>query len=226
MIYVRGKGIKVHVLKDMMDASYHGRNSVHGYHLDRSLSRNTSKVYVHPATGHAVIAHQGTHGLKDWTNNAIYALGGMYGYKKTQRYLDAKRVHMETAAKFGAHNISTIGHSQGGIAAEMLGHPTKEIITLNKATRPFTNYRHSNQYDIRTKNDIVSALNPFQRENGNEIIITSNSYHPVSEHTTNVLSRLDSDKVIGKGLQCAKICKSGQRCKKTSRTSNFCHLHK
>ena len=54
----------------------------------------------------------------------------------TPRYKEALQVQQQAEKKYGAKNISTIGHSQGGYQAQLLGANTQEIITLNKATRP------------------------------------------------------------------------------------------
>jgi hypothetical protein len=82
-----------------------------------------------------------------------------------------------------------VGHSQGGLQAELLGKDSNEIITLNKATWPFEYKKQKNQYDIRTEKDIVSRLNPFQGKSKNDIVIPSNkksSY--LQEHGINTLS--------------------------------------
>jgi hypothetical protein len=54
----------------------------------------------------------------------------------TSRYRDAERVRKKAEKKCGHKSISTIGHSQGGLQAELLGKNSKETITLDKATRP------------------------------------------------------------------------------------------
>jgi putative lipase involved disintegration of autophagic bodies len=54
----------------------------------------------------------------------------------TQRYKEALQVQQQAKKKYRAKNITTIGHSQGGYQAQILGANSKEIITLNKATRP------------------------------------------------------------------------------------------
>ena len=61
--------------------------------------------------------------------------------------------------KYGQNNISTIGHSQGGLLAELLGKNSHEIITVNKATSPFSdNSGGKNQHDIRSDCDKVSMF--------------------------------------------------------------------
>jgi hypothetical protein len=195
----QGGALSAKDLKDLLGASYDPKkDKVNDFEMDREISSKTSKVYYNPTTGQAVVAHMGTQGLLDWGNNAVYALGGKKAYKKTHRYKEAKRVQHRAEAKYGASNVSTIGHSQGGLQAEMLGKNSKETITLNKATRPFANKRSGNQYDIRTSGDIVSALNPFQKKNKNEIVLKSKSYNPLKEHSADTLGQLEEGHMIGK----------------------------
>ena len=194
-----GGKLSVNHLKQLLKGSYSGNvKPVDGYELDPSLSTKTSKVYVNPATNQTVVAHRGTSGLSDWFNNAVYAVGGERAYKWTPRYKEAKRVQDEAEKKYGSDKITTIGHSQGGLQAELLGKNSHEIITLNKATRPFSNHVGQNQYDIRTEKDVVSGLNPFYSRNGTEIIIPSKTSSPLTEHSIAVLERLEGDRDIGR----------------------------
>jgi predicted esterase YcpF (UPF0227 family) len=75
----------------------------------------------------------------------------------TPRYKEALQVQQQAEKKFGSKKITTIGHSQGGYQAQRLGENTKEIITLNKATRPqeFINgsSKKTNHNDVRTRGD-------------------------------------------------------------------------
>ena len=196
-----GGSLSAKDLKDLLGASYDPKkDKVNDFDLDKEISSKTSKVYFNKKTGQAVVAHMGTQGLIDWGNNAVYAVGGEWAYKKTKRYKEAKSVQQKAESKYGAKNVSTIGHSQGGLQSELLGKKSKEIITLNKATRPFGSKKSEKQTDIRTTGDIVSSLNPFQSKNKKEIVIKSKSYNPVAEHNTKTLEGLDENVIIGEGL--------------------------
>lgn len=194
---MKGKSIRNKDLEDLINSSYNKQDDVNGYILDKSISGSRNLVYHNPNTGHTVVSHRGTAGMKDWWNNIAYEIGGKPLYKTTTRYKDARRIQSRAEKKYGNENLSTVGHSQGGLQAEMVGNKGKEIITLNKATRPFDNTKHKNQYDIRTENDIVSALNPFQGVNGLETTIKSDGYNPLSEHGTTVLQRLPNNMMLG-----------------------------
>lgn len=205
--HIVGGKLTVSNLKGLLNASYDKKvKSVNGFIQDESLSTKTSKVYVNPETGQAVVAHKGTSGFTDWFNNAVYAVGGTKAYKMTPRFKEAQRVQHQAEEKYGKDKISTIGHSQGGLQAELLGQNTHEVITLNKATRPFENIKGDNQYDIKSSRDIVSSLNPFQNnpftpKKGHDIIIPAKSLNILDEHSIETLERLENDKTIGHGVR-------------------------
>ena len=166
-------------LKDLLEASYDkGITDVNGFKKDESLSTGKTKVFVNEE-GKTVVAHKGTDGVKDWANNLAYAVGGNALYKTTDRYKQAKKIQREAEKKYGRENVSTIGHSQGGLQAELLGKKGSETITYNKASRPFTNVPSKNQTDIRTSNDLISSLNPSKKA----ITIKSKSFNPLKEHS-------------------------------------------
>jgi hypothetical protein len=206
--HILGGKLAVPTLKGLLDASYDKKvKNVDGFIQDEKLSSKTSKVYINPETGQAVVAHRGTSGFTDWFNNAVYAVGGRKAYKMTGRYKEAEKVQHQAEAKYGKDNVSTIGHSQGGLQAELLGNNSHEVITLNKATRPFENTKGENQYDIRSSRDIVSSFNPFQHlhnpfepKKGHDIIIPAKSLNVLDEHGIETLERLENDKMIGRGL--------------------------
>ena len=199
---INGGKLSVNQLKGLLNASYDKSiENVDGFAQDKDLSSDTTKVYHNPQTNHTIVAHKGTQGASDWLNNGVYALGGDKAYMMTPRFKEAQKIQEEAEKKYGANTISTIGHSQGSKQAELLGKNTKEIITLNKATRPFGNTKQSNQYDIRTTGDIVSANNPFQKKNDNEILIKSKTHNPLTEHSIDVLNQLDPNQEIGRGFK-------------------------
>jgi hypothetical protein len=187
-------------LKGLLDASYDSKvKKVGDFEMDKQLSSSTSKVYRNPVTGQVVVAHRGTAGFTDWGNNAVYALGGKEAYKLTPRFKEAEKVQRRAEKKYGAQNVSTIGHSQGGLQSELLGGRSKEIITLNKATLPFESNKNKNQYDIRSERDVVSGLNPFAKKSKRDVKIKAKTYNPLTEHSGDVLNRLGKKRIIGRG---------------------------
>ena len=187
---ITGNGLKANTFQKLLEASYSGEKEVEGFIIDPSVSSKTSKVFVHPS-GHVVVAHMGTSGVLDWGNNAVYGAVGDVGYKLTPRYNEAYSVQQKAEKKYGAKNITTIGHSQGGLQAQLLGGKSKEIITLNKATRPqeylFGSSKKRNQYDVRASGDMVSLFrSPFQRKKDETIDIKGN---PLKQHATDILGK-------------------------------------
>ena len=194
----KGGSLEVGTLKNLLNASYDKKTKrSDGFEKDQDLSTRTSKVYYNPETNQTVVAHKGTTGFTDWFNNLAYAVGGEKLYKTTDRYKQAKQVQKSAHKKYGRDNITTIGHSQGGLQAELLGKKGKEIITLNKATRPFGNTKSENQYDIRTEGDLVSNFNPFQSKSKQDTTIKSEQFNPLAEHGIDTLDRLNSTQKIG-----------------------------
>jgi hypothetical protein len=200
---------------------------VNDFKLDKESSSKTSQVYHNPKTGQTVVAHRGTSGVLDWGNNLVYAVAGKKGYKMTPRYKEAEKVQKKAEEKYGAKNVSTIGHSQGGLQAELLGKDSKEIITLNKATRPFENKAEKNQTDIRTSGDVVSALNPFQKKNKKEKVIQSKTSNPLTEHSLDTIE--ETDELVGEGFNKIKwgtFTKQFKKFKKIHPNSTMEHFAK
>ena len=200
--YLIGGGLKASTLQALLDASYSGVNNVAGFVLDKKISSKTAKVYVHPS-GQVVVAHTGTYNSKDWLNNGVYGIGGETAYRLTARFKSSEKVQKTAEKKYGAKNVSTIGHSQAGLLAQMLGKNSKEIIVLNKATRPqemlYGSSKKNKQFDVRSQGDVVSIFrNPFQKSKQKDIIIKNQTNNPLTEHSVQILGRLDKDKVIGK----------------------------
>lgn len=197
----KGKGLAAGDVRSLLESSYqHGE--VEGWQKDPELCTDTGCSYVSP-DGKVVVAHRGTEGtISDWGNNAAFGIGGEFGYKMTQRYRDANKLQKDTEKKYGRDNVITIGHSQGGLIAELVGGNSKEIITVNKATRPqniiYGSEKKKNQTDVRTTSDAVSYWsNPFSKKEKAEVTIKSKKTDPLGEHSYDVLSRLGDDTVVG-----------------------------
>ncbi len=203
---VKGGKLSSAELHDMLHGSYNldeykGGN---GWSRDDDLSTGTSSVYRHD-DGRAVVAHRGTEGtISDWGNNLKYGSTGETGYKQTQRFKDAKDVQKKAEEKYGQSKISTIGHSQGGLLAELLGKDGHEIITVNKATSPFSdNSGKSNQHDIRSDCDKVSMFKTKKSKNDTTIKGKKNLLgckDSIAEHSYDILKRKGDDHMFGRGM--------------------------
>ena len=85
-----------------------------------------------------MITHRGTgmemHGT-DWLNNTVYA-ASTAAYKKTPRFKRAKLVQDMAIKKYGAFEINSVGHSQGGLIVHLLNSPEiKNSIGFNPASK-------------------------------------------------------------------------------------------
>tara|TARA_R110000868_G_scaffold29555_8_gene109951 strand:+ start:3063 stop:5876 length:2814 start_codon:yes stop_codon:yes gene_type:complete len=207
---ISGGKIRVRDVKEFLNQSYkkNSDDKINDWILDKQLSTTRAKIYHNPKTGQTTITHTGTDSLSDWGNNLVYGLFGKKGYKHTNRFKDAEEVQKKALKKYGANNLSTLGHSQSGMIIEMLGQKGlngREGITLNKATRIGSNQQQANQFDIRTTGDVVSNLNPFQRKIADKTItIKSKTSNPLTEHSPDVLNALDQDEYIGHGKDGSK----------------------
>lgn len=205
----KGGALSSSNLKELLEASYNTKIvKVDGFIRDNDLSTDKVSVFFNPETKQTVVAHRGTSGFTDWFNNLAFAVGGDTGYKLTPRYKESLKIQKEAEKKYGSDNITTIGHSQGGKLSELVGGDSKEIITLNKATRPFSNNPQKNQYDISSSFDVISSFNPFAPKSGNDIIIPAENYNILNEHSINTLERLENDKMIGRGIRGGMLVKS------------------
>jgi len=187
-----GGALSINHIKKMLKASYQDApEKIDNFILDHGLSGQYGVVYFNPITGQAVVVHRGTKEAMDWTNNFMYAIGS---YKKTDRYKIGKKMQELAEKKYGAKNISTLGHSQGAILARDLGQNTKEIITLNpayKGEKPL-----KNEYNIRSSGDVVSA-GLWGTKRGHDLIIPSKGFNVLGEHMIDILDRVDQNKMVG-----------------------------
>jgi hypothetical protein len=193
----KGGKLSSQELKGFLSRSYTPTNEYNGYILDKELSKGSTKVYTNPITKQTIVSHKGTEGLSDWYNNAVYAIGGIKQYKKTQRYKDAETVQREAEQKYGKENIDTIGHSQGGIQASLLGRDTKNIITYNAPQIHKQKEYHPEQVNIRTEYDPISAINPHITHT-----IKTPYVNPITSHTLQGLEHTND--IYGRNIRLIK----------------------
>ena len=189
---IKGSGLKANTLKSLLKSTY-DRSNVEGW--NKVMDTPEVSAFEHPS-GQVVIALRGTEGTaKDWSNNAVYGIGGEMAYKLTPRYRRAKERVAELEKKYNPEDISLVGHSQSGLIAELLPTKAREIISLNSASRPqdmFYNKKKKNLYRIRAKLDPVSMFNI-----GNpEYTINEKNLNPLAQHSPNIL---EGEKVYGDG---------------------------
>jgi len=202
----KGGKLRASEVKNLLDASYQTEpaQNIGDWVLDNGLSNEYAKVYYKP-DGSAVVAHRGTDAtLKDWSNNLAYALGQ---YENTDRYKQGKSVQDKAESKYGAKNISTLGHSQGSVLSRKLGANTKEIINVNPAYKGEVPLK--NEYNVRSNRDVVSSLYapvssvsrllyPSYTKKHSITIPTEKSFDVLGNHSYEILNKLGDD-YIGEG---------------------------
>lgn len=194
-----GAGLNAKKIQHMTSSSYLKNKDIKGiggYRLDKSLSTSEAKVFVNKDTGKVVVANRGTKPtLKDWTNNLSLLLGQ---YKNTQRYKNARNIQIEVLDKYPDYKVLNVGHSQGAAITKRLNEEglTGEIININPAALP-TDRKKKNETTIRSSGDIVSM---YDRPKKGDVMIKSESFNPLAEHTPKIVERLDPKTYIGSGF--------------------------
>jgi hypothetical protein len=176
------------------------RQNIGDYIIDTSLSTPENVVYYNPKTKEVKNVYRGTEGtLKDWGNNALYAVG-LHKYSK--RYKRADDIEKKVEQKYGTDNLDILGHSQSGAFTQELGKNAKNVVVLNPATHPIYAPKSKNTTVVRATNDVVSSLNklnPFNWGKKANIEIKSKTANPITEHMMDVLEALPQDQILGKG---------------------------
>jgi len=200
-----GSGMSAPLLKEFIDLSYRGNTSIApaGWSIDAPLSDSRVKVYAKNGSNDKdiVVTHRGSVGLDDWMDNASYMFRGKV--KGTKTYNLHRDRHKRAVDKYGASNITAIGHSRAGLYLQELQKefPIKENITYNKASgfHDIGRQNDPNQTDVRVGNDIVSLLAPLQKR-PNKIINISGTKNPFdfnAAHQTAEINKV-GDQFIGK----------------------------
>lgn len=176
------------------------RQNIGDYIIDTSLSTPENVVYYNPKTKEVKNVYRGTEGtLKDWGNNALYAVG-LHKYSK--RYKRADDIEKKVEQKYGTDNLDILGHSQSGAFTQELGKNAKNVVVLNPATHPLYTPKSKNTTVVRATNDVVSGLNklnPFNWGKKADVEIKSKTANPVTEHMMGVLEALPEEHILGKG---------------------------
>ena len=186
---------RVGTIQKLLKRSYTGsEKDLNGYAIDKDLSGKRVQVYKDKTGDDAFVVHRGTQSPKDLATDLYYAFGG--DLKNTDRYKQAEKIQKEAEMKYGAKNITTVGHSLGSMLGSAVGKDSKQIISYNKGVSPFDAFKKQpkNEINIKTALDPVSAL---LRKDDKTIVIPSRTLDPFKEHGLDALSRLNPRKTIG-----------------------------
>ena len=191
-----GGALQAEDLNNFVNASYDKKGvaptDINGYILDKELSSGDAKVYHHPETKHTIVANRGTQGtLQDWANNLAYTMGM---YDRTGRWKNAERIQDEAIKKYGKVDAN-VGHSQSGIITRKLNDlgKTGEVINVNPAS--LGEKQRENETVVRSTLDPVSFFQPNKEDRN--VSIKARSYNPFTEHSGNILGRLNPRQLIG-----------------------------
>jgi len=171
-------------IKNLLDNSYKKPGSqareINGFFRDDSLSGERAQVYHNPDTKRTYVTHRGTAGPQDVLTDVALA----FGNKRGERFKHARDIQKQAVEKYGKDNITTAGHSLGAVISEKLGKKqSDQVITFNKPVIPMdlTKRISEKQLDIRTRNDPVSVLRPFQK-GAKALVIGSKKANPFTAH--------------------------------------------
>lgn len=189
-------------IKEFVSASYKKNKDadpkIGNYELDRSLSTGKAKVYHDPLSNKTIITNRGTTGtLSDWKNNLDYVRGK---YNSTERLKNAENTQDAAIKKYGKVDTN-ITHSQSAVIGRKLNEEGKtgQVIEVNPAI--MFEKQKNNEYIIRSEYDPVSMLsniNPFlKKENVYEI--KADTMNPFTEHSANILDRVEAE--YGAGMK-------------------------
>lgn len=194
---MKGGKLSARDLKGLIDQSYNKDNADYGdFKVDPQLSDPEVKVFKNEKTGQVVVAHRGSWTAGDALLDAQYALGK--DITGSRRYKHSADIQRKAEEKYGAENITTIGHSIGKKLAEV-GRNTHEVIGVNGATNIKDAFRTTpdNEFNVRSSVDIVSGLTAPNSKN--VLTIPAQSANLLAEHSSDVLNRIDPDTMIGRG---------------------------
>jgi len=197
MVRKIGGKLSARDLKGLIDQSYNTKNDDFGdFKVDNGLSDKEVKVFKHDKTGQVVVAHRGTHSLNDVYLDGQYALGR--DITGSRRYKHSADIQRKAEDKYGKENITTIGHSLGKKLAEV-GNSSHEVIGVNGAfnVKDALKSTPDNEFNVRSSIDAVSGLSATKSKN--VLTIPSKSSNLLTEHSSDILNRIDPDTMIGRG---------------------------
>ena len=211
---MKGTGLKVNEIKECLQASYDEKapKNLLGYVLDEALSNLYGKVYVNEDIQKVILSFRGT-GMEnlgtDWINNLVF-LANSTAYKLTPRFRTALKMYNESMKKYKNYKFELLGHSQSGVIVNNLcSNKVRNCISLNPAYKN-ANLKN-NEYVIRSTGDLVSKLVApkkimnsvlYPKWSANHMInIEDKTGNPITEHKIDILDRLNTNMVVGRGSQ-------------------------
>ena len=193
---IRPPEISSNKIRDLLQASY-SRNTgareignKYGLKLDDSLSNAEQKVYV-DKEGRPTIAYTGSRKISDWlVTNPLLALGLE---KYSPRFRRSEKVMEEVRKKYGKP-ATIVAHSLGAAIGTAVGKKQDKIISVDRGIGlgGIGKKLGSNVTDIRTSNDLVSALRNTQSGGRLVTIKDKKNLNLLGAHDYRQLSKLNN----------------------------------
>ena len=192
---IRPAEVSSNRIRDLIQASYSKNTPArqigtkYGLTLDDSLSNSQQKVYV-DNSGNPTVAFTGSRTAADWLiTNPMLGLGLE---KYSPRLRRSEKVLEDVRKKYNKAALLP-GHSLGAAIAAGVGGKNDKIVTVDRGVGLGGIGRkvRSNTTDIRTSNDLVSALANTQNRTGKSIVIKDKgNFNFLKAHDYRLLDRL------------------------------------
>jgi hypothetical protein len=192
-----GGSLPVHTIYKSIKNSYAYpkiENIDSGFVFSKNGSDKEIQLYVNEKEKRIIINFIGTYKAIDWTNNISYVFGK---YKNTKRFKHARDAFLKIINDYPNYKVILIGHSQSAVITRMLNEEFQnkifEVINLNGAN--LGEVELSNEYNIRSKMDLVSLL---KKPTNKDITIDNKTNNIITEHSPEILKRLNQERQIGR----------------------------
>lgn len=118
LTYYKGKGIE----EDLSNEAYKEKDKriieIDGYVYDNQLSTVKTAIYHNDHDKIVIIAHRGTKGLEDISNDILITLGL---YEKSKRIKNVTKLVDVVKLKYPNYKLINVGHSLGATTASIIG---------------------------------------------------------------------------------------------------------
>lgn len=208
-----GGALKIKTIRDFINASlpknYGSVSRIGDYVLDFELSNEHTQVYWNQQENKGIVYNRQTEGINDVISDIK---AGLNIFRKDKRFTEAWNIMDKVKVKYGSlSRFEAIAYSLGAIVLEHYDKVNEfhHVYYISKPVLPvdlYTNLKPlPNSTEIRSKFDPTSMLKPWQDEAPESILITAHTINPGTEHQQkHVLTRLDDEMVVGKGINKLK----------------------
>lgn len=193
---IRPPEVSTNRIRDLISASYQRNTGArdigkkYGLTLDDSLSNAEQKVYV-DKSGSPTVAFTGSRKISDWlVTNPMLALGLE---KYSPRFRRSQKVMEDVRKKYGKP-VTIASHSLGAAIGTSVGGKHDKIINVDRGIGIGGIGRKlgSNVTDVRSSNDLVSALRNTQSGGRKITISEKGNLNFLKAHDYRLLSKLNN----------------------------------